>query len=974
MRKVFCFSAVIIAALFSFTSALAQAVTITGTVRNASANAEVIPSVSVAVKGSSRGVFTDANGNFKITVPGVPVTLVFTSVGFAQQEVTVTSADAPVIVDFVPSNSLGQEVVVSATRTPQRILESPVSIERVSLATIKNAAEPNYYDVVKNLKGVDLITSSFTFKTVGTRGFNGSGNLRFNQLVDGMDNQAPGLNFSVGSIVGPTELDVDNMELLQGASSALYGSGGTNGTLLLSSKSPFSHQGFSFQVKQGINHINSNRGKPAPYYDWALRWGKTVGEKFAFKLSGQMIKAEDWIADDTRNILRNNVFSSLKSGDRSTDPNYDGVNVFGDEASASMAYLAQAVRAQVAASAGPAFPTVDAALNQMIAGGLTYAQIQAQFAANPSLAPLASYLPFLVPTSTLPTNPYRTLLVNTSNGGFVSRTGYDERDLVDYGAFNLKLNGGLYYKITSGIEASLTGNWGTGTTVYTGADRYALKNLIMGQYKAELRGNRWFLRAYTTQENSGDSYTATTAALFINNFWKPNATWFQQYTGTYSTLRMNGMNEAQAHAAARTAADQGRLLPGTQGFADAFDKATSTSINDGGARFNDQTDLYHYEGQYNFKEMIPVVDVVVGASYRLYKLNSHGTIFSDTLGAIKIPETGGYVQLQKGFLNDALKFTVSGRYDKQKNFDGRFTPRATALIKVAPNNNVRLSFQTAYRFPSNQDQYINLLTGGANRLIGGLPEFESYFNFTGNPAYTSESIVAYRNSIAAGAPNPTLLKTSQFKYIKPERVSSYEIGYRGLLTSSLLVDAYTYYSIYNDFIGRVAVGRGASGNPSRAPIDLASPFTTNNISFVQNTDQEVKGFGWGISANYQATGGFAFNANVSSDKLRDVPANMVTFFNTPELRFNVGVGNQNLYKGLGFNLQARWQDKVYWEGTFGTGEIPAFTTVDGQISYKLSPKSMIKLGGSNLFNNYYRSAFGNPQVGGIYYLSFSYGL
>ena len=118
---------------------------------------------------------------------------------------------------------------------------------------------PSFYDAVANMKGVDAVTSSMLFKTLGTRGFNGSGNLRMNQLVDGMDNQAPGLNFSVGNIVGLSELDVDNVELLPGASSALYGSGGMTGTLLMTSKDPYKYQGFSAQVKQGVNHLGDDQ-------------------------------------------------------------------------------------------------------------------------------------------------------------------------------------------------------------------------------------------------------------------------------------------------------------------------------------------------------------------------------------------------------------------------------------------------------------------------------------------------------------------------------------------------------------------------------------------------------------------------------------------------------------------------------------------------------------------------------------------
>ena len=216
-------------------AAIAQNVTISGNVRN-SATKEGAGAVSVIVKGAENGTFTDDHGNFKLSVKSLPVTLLVSSVGYELQEYTVTKSNQLIQVEFKPSSALGQEVVVSASRVPQKILESPVSIERVSAANIRNAPSANFYDVVTTLKGVDVTTSSLTFTTPTTRGFNSSGNTRFNQLVDGMDNQAPGLNFSVASIIGLSELDVDNIELLPGASSALYGAGGMNGTILINSK------------------------------------------------------------------------------------------------------------------------------------------------------------------------------------------------------------------------------------------------------------------------------------------------------------------------------------------------------------------------------------------------------------------------------------------------------------------------------------------------------------------------------------------------------------------------------------------------------------------------------------------------------------------------------------------------------------------------------------------------------------------
>jgi len=994
MRKSYLYFAAWLIGLTFSLSAFAQNVTVTGSIKN-NTTKETLPAVSVLVKGTNQGTFTDSKGNFKLTVAKLPVTLVISSVGFEDKEITVTDA-AAVDAELTPAATLGQEVVVAATRTPQRIIESPVSIERMSNRDIRNVAVPTYYDAIANLKGVDLTTSSLTFRTPSTRGFNGSGNLRFNQLIDGIDNQAPGLNFAVGSIVGPTSLDADNMELLQGASSALYGSGGMNGTLLINSKSPFKYQGLSFEIKQGMMHTDGKERPISPYYDWSLRWGKQINDKWAFKISTQYIQAKDWEAQDYSNLQRNNVFSSPKAGDRTSDPNYDGVNVFGDEVSANMYQFGQAYRfgvetnplsmalAQAAsggattsitavtngflgnnptpAQLGAYFTNVNNFVNAAVGGGLISAQQGAQY-----VAALQGFVPINLGFNN-----------NTIPNQNVSRTGYEEKYLVDYNTYNLKLNGGLSYKINDNIEASLLAYWGTGTTVYTGADRYAIKNLKMGQYKAEVKGKNWFLRAYTVQENSGDAYTATTAAIFVDRAWKPDQTWFTTYTATYNeAIRALAYSPQQAHNAARAAADAGRFLPGSSQYMDALQNAKNTTIGKGGAKFDDRTDMYHYEGQLNLTQYVKFAETLVGASFRQFRLNSHGSIFADTAGVIPINEFGAYIQLQRWLINDRLKLTLSGRYDKNENFEGRFTPRATALIKVAKDNNFRVSYQQAYRFPSTQDQYINLLTGGANQLIGMGQVFRSFYQFDTKPAKTAESIVAYRNSFVAGAPNPALLVNASYPDLKPETVNSYEIGYRGLFTKKLLVDAYVYYSEYKDFIARVAVGRGesASANPGVELAELASPFTTNNYSFVVNSPTGVNAIGWGISVDYEAAQGYHISANVSGDKLNDVPAGFVAFFNTPKVRYNIGLSNDKLYKNVGFNIVWRWQDELLWEGTFGTGTIPHYGTLDAQVTWRMpSSKTQFRIGASNLLNKYYRSAFGNPEVGGLYYVSFGYNL
>ena len=235
------------------------------------------------------------------------------------------------------------------------------------------------YDNLGIKKGVYGTTSSLLFPTYSTRGFNGSGSTRVNQRIDGMDNQAPGLNFSVGNFVGNGDLDIESMELLPGASSALYGPGGMNGTILINSKNPFNkYQGLSVLIKPGIMHVGnkSPRENSAMYNDYSFRYAKSFNNKFAFKIGAQFISADDWLANDTSNYERSGTSGKLIPGNRMTDPNYDGVNVYGDETKANILGVTNAIQAKYKEGIDQAsqgmIPNIVAVLNGMIPTGSTY--------------------------------------------------------------------------------------------------------------------------------------------------------------------------------------------------------------------------------------------------------------------------------------------------------------------------------------------------------------------------------------------------------------------------------------------------------------------------------------------------------------------------------------------------------------------------------------------------------------------------
>ncbi|KQM63887.1 TonB-dependent receptor [Pedobacter sp. Leaf216] len=952
-------------------AAQAQSITVSGTVKDKQSK-EGLAGVSLTIKGQSGGTASTANGSFTFTTTAkVPFTLVASYVGYGSVEQQVNGSTSGISLELETAVVLGGDVVVSASRTPERILESPVSIERMSAASIREIAAPSFYDALNNMKGVESSMQSLTFKSINTRGFNSNGNTRFNQYIDGMDNQAPGLNFSVGNIVGITELDVDNVELLPGASSALYGAGGINGTLLMTSKDPFKYPGASFQYKTGVNHVNDDNSAVEPFNQLDVRMAKSWNNKFGVKAAFSFLQAKDWFGNNYSNFDR--ISRSVKGGDRSSDPNYDGVNVYGDEVSQNMRNVALSVQnatiAGINTGSGGLIPNIKSTLDGTFGAAIPNAAQQAGFLAGlpAGLRPaVQNYLPFYV--------GLKAGLIPDQN---ISRTGYNEENLVDYNTKSLKASGALYYNISNTVQAVAQANWGTGTSVYTGSDRYSLRNFNIGQYKLEVKGEDFFVKAYTTQERSGDSYISSILGSYVNEISKPSTTWFPQYIGNYVGARAAGQNDAAAQAFARSVADQGRFVPGSPQFEVAKDKVmhttiSATSINSTdpsksvyGAKFDDKSNLYHYEGMYNFTNLFDkVVEFQVGASYRLYDLNSAGTIFNDLTNSIDIKEYGAFGQIGKKFFNGKVKLTFAGRYDKSQNFEGRFTPRITGVFTVAKNNNIRVSYQTGYRNPTTQNQYIDLsVGGGSQRLIGGLPEiiFDKY-HFDTNKPYTDVSYRAFLASAAAtGTPNPALLQQYNFdaKGVRPESVQSYELGYKGLLLPNLLVDAYGYYNIYKDFITAVDVYQNVGGSFVKFGVPV-------------NAAGKVTSYGAALGLDY-IMGKYTISGNVSYNEIGDLPVNYINDFNTPKIRYNLGLGNKEIIKNFGFNISYRWQDQFYWNSSFTSGQVPAYSSLDAQVSLRIpSVQSVIKLGGSNVLNKYYLTSYGNPMAGAIYYLGIAF--
>lgn len=900
---------------------LAQTV-ISGTVTN-SATGEALVGANIQVKDKIIGTISGLDGKFTLTLTAAPPhTLVISYVGYDKKEVRITDREAEgVQIQLVEKTMMSQEVVVSASRVEETLLQSPVSVEKMDIIDIRNTASPGFYDAIENMKGVQVNTGSLTYKSINTRGFSSFGNVRFVQVIDGMDNQAPGLNFAVSNMAGVSDLDVESVELVPGAASALYGPNAFNGILFIHTKSPFNYQGLSAQVKGGVT--SQDAAGTNPFGEIAFRYAKAFKNKFAFKINFSGLKGEDWHMNDYRDVDQNSINAERRG---MSSPSYDGLNLYGDEIAATF-----------------------------------------------NLDELAGTTP------------------GALGNIRVARTGYKDKDLVDYNVENIKGDVALHFRPANTLELIYGYRIGYGSTVYQANNRNVLDGFVLQQHKLELKGDNFFIRGYKTIEDAGDSYDSRFAAFNINRAWKSDQQWFQEYLGAFlgQVPQVSPFN----HNAARAFADRDRLQPGTPDFEEV--KATVLDRTDlaTGSKFVDNSTLTHIEGNYNFKNQIDIVELQVGGNFRRYNLDSEGTLFNDADGPIGVNEYGAYTQLSKMVLEERLKFTGSIRFDKHENFKGQFSPRASLVyaLDVDKQHYIRGSFQTGFRNPDTQAQYIALDLGVAT-LVGGTEDNirnytlpVNYLDATGNPASTTVSGIAlYNNSYTAESVlkfmesgNPDDLTILDIPFVEPEQIRVFEIGYRGVIGENLFTDVTYYHNRYRDFQANINIAHVLEGDVHNT--SGVSDIVNGQFKVFQldgNANGLVTSHGLTLGLDYALPRGFRLGGSYSYASFKlDKGTNpaLIPGFNTPEHRFKLSFSNRNLLDNLGYALHFRWSDSYLWESGFGTGTVEAYGVLDLQFSYKLSSlKTIVKLGGANLLGKEYTQAFGSPPVGAQYYISLTF--
>lgn len=933
-------------------------------------NHEPLPSVSVSIKNTSKGTATDTTGKFALIInQKLPFTLVISSVGFAPQEVEVRNTATALTIQLTSQTYIANEVVVTASRVPEKILRSPVAIEKLDLRALKETPAASFYDALGNVKGVQLTTSSLTFKVPNTRGFNIPNNFRFMQLVDGIDMQAATLGVPLGNAIGPTELDIQSIEITPGAASALYGMNAINGMANLITRNPFHAQGLSVFHRVGINHVDGKDHSAGFLTETAIRFAKAYKGKFAFKINASYLRGIDWVSNtrtDQNPNSRNTANPSFPSLNGDANAAFDGWNKYGDDALAGS--------------------------NTVSITGIT---IDGQ------------------------TNKTLT----------IARTGYWEKDLVDPVVDNIKFDAALHYRITPNTEITYAYRIGKMDGVFQRGNKVKLDDVVVQNHQLEWKGSHFTVKAYISKENTGNSYNVKPLADNLDLYTGGSANvWSNKYKtalNAYAILHGGALtadNLAAANAYARQQADLGRAEPGTQRFTvvtDSIRKINNWDIRSGsipnapvtgGAALIQKSTLYHIEAQWDLTAYTKHINVLLGADARVYELIPDGNNFVDFSRPISERNTalkdgsygsntyykkfGGFVQFSKILFKDRLKLTGSLRMDHNPAFAVKFTPRFAAVYSWQDKHHFRVTFQQGYRFPA-LFEALSYVNNGRVKRVGILPVINEGLGYRGN-SYTQSSVAAFNaavktagNTDAAALANRSLLQPGNLPDGKPEKINSFEAGYKSVLFNNrLILDIDAYVNRYDGFLGQVQVyvpiGETIGSDAAViAMVDRNRDATAASAGNAASKGQEryrvytnarnrytsygsAFGFTWQLYKTYALSGNLNYNS-ISGNSSPDL---FVTGFNTPAWTSNVSFGNRSVARNIGFNIVWKWQDSFLWESPLVTGEVRAVNTLDAQLTLRLpAVKSTLKFGGGNILNNRHIQYAGGPTIGALYYMA-----
>ena len=277
---------------------------------------EALPGATVAIKGRPGSTTTDNLGTFKLwKVDTGNLVLVITYVGYEDKELPVNVSNGETrTVNAVLSltDQVGNTVVVSASKRPEKITNAPASIQIIGLKDFEQFAGSNVSELISKVQGIEYTRNGVTDITFNARGFHSAFNNRVVHIVDGrISTSALSGNLPVINRGTMIKDDLERMEIIMGPQSALYGPNAFNAVLNTTTKDPRKYQGTSASITAGSQYQFSAR----------VRHATKINNKWAFKVTGEYSVGKEYKTYDTVYVTKYSTYDS-STLERNVDLDY----------------------------------------------------------------------------------------------------------------------------------------------------------------------------------------------------------------------------------------------------------------------------------------------------------------------------------------------------------------------------------------------------------------------------------------------------------------------------------------------------------------------------------------------------------------------------------------------------------------------------------------------------------------------------
>jgi len=243
-----------------------------------------VPDATILIENSQKGTTSQSDGTFELKLESGHYVLTVSSVGLETRSIQVSVNDEMVDLGEIRLNHANQvveEVVISVSRRPEKITESPATIDLITANELENfTGSPEELFALQ--KGVGFSRQGNFWSSISVRGFNSS----FNQKILLLDDNRIA-NLRLRTAVGPMSVfvkeDVERVEIVLGPSSALYGPNSLNALFNTISKSPFTYPGTTVVGGAGSNNL----------YDVRFRHARAINKKWAYKITSEYLTGNE---------------------------------------------------------------------------------------------------------------------------------------------------------------------------------------------------------------------------------------------------------------------------------------------------------------------------------------------------------------------------------------------------------------------------------------------------------------------------------------------------------------------------------------------------------------------------------------------------------------------------------------------------------------------------------------------------------